>query len=252
MAKLGPVPQKMVTIATEYALSRLPHVAAPYLNSAMVKLMDTAIDGLAAFPSARETAAKHLQRQGDVHKAVSSVIRQHTVMAGVQGVVTNIGGIASMVVGTPINITGLIVIQVRMVACIAHLYGYDLEDPRVRTALVMCLLGERELERHIASQKLPTTPAAVATSPVFDPDFHAQVADHVLAHLISEAAGKGVVKTVGRKTPIIGGGVGGVADWHYTSRVSRCARKYLHIRRPVDVDISHDYVDVHYEEDFSH
>jgi hypothetical protein len=122
-----------------------------------------------------------------------------------------------------------------MVACIAHLYGYDLEDPRVRTALAMCLLGERELDRRIAAQSLPTTPAAVATSPVFDPDFHAQVADQVFHHLLSEAAGKGIVKTVGKKAPLIGGGVGGVTDWHHTSLVSRCARKHLYVRRPVDV-----------------
>jgi len=228
----NPSTQRTLTLAAQYALKRLPHLAGPHLNSAMVKLMDMSLDGVKGFPSARDLAAKHLQRRGNVHGAVQSIIRQHIAMATVQGVVTNIGGLVSMLVGTPVNLTGLIVIQIRMVGCIAHLYGYDLDDQRVRTALAMCLLGEAELERHIAEAKLPSTPAAVATSLVFDPHFHTQVADQVLHHLLSEAAGKGVVKTVGRKTPIIGGGVGGLTDWHNTTMVSRCARKHLPIRRP--------------------
>ncbi|MDR0489100.1 MAG: EcsC family protein [Propionibacteriaceae bacterium] len=232
MPKIGPVPENVVDAVTE-SLMRLPQIAGPRLNSAMVKLIDMAIDGVATLTPARELAAKHLQRHQGVNEAVDSIIRQHILLATIQGVISNIGGIVSMIIGTPINVTGLIVVQVRMVACIAHLHGYDLNDPRVRTALAMCLLGERELDRQIASARLPSTPAAVATSPVFDPHLHAHVADRVLHHLLSEAAGKSVVTTIGRKTPIIGGGIGGMADLLDTRMVSRCARTHFHMRRPV-------------------
>ena len=36
----------------------------------------------------------------------------------------------------PANITGLALIQCRMIAGIAHLRGYDLDDPRVRNAIL--------------------------------------------------------------------------------------------------------------------
>ena len=232
---LGEVPQKMVDVVSEFALNTVPDKVGTSITSAMVTLIDMAIDGVGSFPSARHLAAGHMQRHGNVESAVNSLIRHHTTLATVQGVVTNIGGIVSLVVGTPANITGLIVIQVRMVACIAHLFGYDLDDQRVRTALSMCLLGDKELTRQISAKILPSTPAAVATSLVVDDGFHAQVANHILRHLLGEAAGKGVVKTVAKNIPLIGGGVGGISDWYHTTAVGHCAQKHLPIRRPMMV-----------------
>jgi hypothetical protein len=163
---------------------------------------------------------------------VAAVIRQHLGLAAAQGVVSNIGGALSALVGTPANVTGLIVVQVHLVAAIAHLNGYDIDDPSVRTAIVMCLLGDQELARQIADRRPPSTPLAVATSPAHDVGLYAQVADCVLAHILTDAAGKGLVTFIARKTPIIGGGVGGVADYLATMAVSRCARTQLVTRRP--------------------
>ena len=47
---------------------------------------------------------------------------------------TNIGGVATLPVAIPANITGVAIVQIRMVAAIAHLRGYDLNDNRVRTS----------------------------------------------------------------------------------------------------------------------
>ena len=233
MAKIGPVAQDVIGYVGQAALTALPQVVRPAMNSAMVKLIDMAIDGLGKIPSAKKAAGRQLLRKKDVELAVTAIEHQHEVMAAAQGLVSNIGGVVSAVIGTPINITGIVVVQVRMVACIAHLYGYDLDDPRVRTALAMCLLGERELARQIASRQLPSTPLAVATSPVYDATLHVRVADRVLSEILADAAGKGLVTTIGRKTPVIGGGVGGLADWLDTRAVARCARKQLVPRRPM-------------------
>ena len=233
MPRIGPIPENVVNYVTGLALTKIPQIAAPALTSAMVRLIDASIDGMGKFPSAKQTATRHLARKKDVEKAVDAVVRQHVALAAAQGVVTNIGGIASAIVGMPVNVTGIISVQIHMVACVAHLYGYDIDDPRVRTALTMCLLGERELERQISSQDLPTTPLAVATSPIHDPALLGHVADRVLSHIFAEAAGKGIVVTLGRKAPVIGGGVGGIADWLDTMVVSRCVKKYLVPRRPL-------------------
>ncbi|MCL2736784.1 MAG: EcsC family protein [Propionibacteriaceae bacterium] len=231
MPKIGPIPDTVVGFVQDLALVKLPQAAGPMLTSAMVRLVDMAIDGVGVVPGAKRAAARHLQRTKDVSLAVDSVVRSHVLLATAQGIVTNIGGVVSALIGTPINATGIIVVQTRMVACIAHLHGYDIDDPRVRTAIVMCLLGERELERQITAEELPTTPLAVATSPVRDPGLHAHVADRVLGHILGESAGKGIVTTVGRKAPIIGGGVAGLADWVDTVIVARCARHHLVPRR---------------------
>ena len=71
----------------------------------------------------------------------------------------------------PANITGLALIQCRMVAGIAHLRGYDLDDPRVRNAILACLLGEDAVTTLVKrSRSCPAPPMAMATAPAHDPD----------------------------------------------------------------------------------
>ena len=57
-----------------------------------------------------------------------------------------------------------------MLAGIAHLRGYDLDDPRVRNAILVLMLGEDAVNDMIKKKKLPAPPMALATAPVNDPD----------------------------------------------------------------------------------
>ena len=145
-------------------------VTAQGAGGALRQVIEIAIDGYGRLPSAKTAAARHLQRQaGSADEAISSIIDHHVRLASAQGFVTNIGGLATLPVAIPANITGVATVQVRMVAAIAHLRGYDLNDNRVRTALVMCLMGGEQVAKHIAQGTLPTSPLAVATAPIFDP-----------------------------------------------------------------------------------
>ena len=112
----------------------------------------------------------------------------------------------------PANLTGLALIQCRMIAAVAHLHGYDLADPRVHNAILALLLGEDDVERLVKKRKLPTTPMAMATAPVFDPHLDVIIASEVAAELIAKVAGKRLATTIGRRVPVVGGLVGMSAD----------------------------------------
>ena len=107
-----------------------------------------AIEGVGPLPPAAKAADKQLREQkGDVERAIHEVIENNVRLAGAQGFVTNLGGLMTAAVAIPANITGLALIQCRMVAGIAHLRGYDLADPKVRNAILVCLLGEETDQR---------------------------------------------------------------------------------------------------------
>ena len=109
--------------------------------------------GTGGCPAPRPHAARQLQRHGgSVDGAIAGIIDFHVRLASAQGFVTNLGGVAVMPVTVPANLAGVAVVQVRMVAAIAHLRGYDLDDNRVRTALVMCLLGGEQVAKRIAGR----------------------------------------------------------------------------------------------------
>ncbi len=212
-------------------IATFPQKAMPTAGVWLKRLLDAAVEGVDPLPSARTSAGRYLERRGDADLAIDTLVTQHIAMASAQGFVTNVGGLLTSLVAMPANVTGVVVVQIRMVACIAHLRGYDITDDRVRTAMVMCLLGEESLTEAIASGALPTTPLAVATAPVFDSDLDQLVCERVVGALLSNLGGKHLTSFVGRRIPLIGGGVGAAFDGYATHRIGACAKHHLVNRR---------------------
>jgi hypothetical protein len=211
-------------LATRYA----PGAASGVLR----RVLEVAIDGGGWLPSAKTSAARHLQKHGgSSDRAIDGLVDFHVGLASAQGFVTNIGGVAALPVTLPANVAGVAVVQTRMVAALAHLRGYDLDDNRVRTALIMCLLGGEQVARRIVEGRLPTSPLAIATAPVFDPALDQAVAEVVLGDLFARIGGKNFALALTRRVPLLGGGVGAVMDGIATHEIGRYARSELVTRR---------------------
>ena len=208
-------------------------VASPQVAGGVLRrVLEMGIDGYGRLPSAKAHAARQLQRNGgSVDDAISGIIDFHVRLASAQGFVSNLGGVAVMPVSVPANITGVAIVQVRMVAAIAHLRGYDVGDARVRTAIVMCLLGGEEVAKHILSGELPTSPMAVATAPVFDPELDRQVAEQVVSGLMARIGGKNLALVVTKRVPLLGGGIGAVLDGIATHQIGSYTKGELLRRR---------------------
>ena len=168
-----------------------------------------------------------LRRRGVRHE----VIENHVRFAGAQGFLTNVGGLVTAAVTIPANITGLAVVQCRMIAGIAHLRGHDLDDPRVRNAILATLLGEDSVNSLVKKKKLPAPPMALATAPAHDPQLDVLISSEVAADLITRVAGKRLATTVGRRVPVVGGLVGAGADGYATWKIGRYADRELLPRR---------------------
>lgn len=202
---------------------------APGLTTGFVReALNRAIDGVGPLTPAAYAADKQLTEQrGDVERAIHEVIENNVRIAGAQGFVTNLGGLVTAAVAIPANITGLAVIQCRMVAGIAHLRGHDLDDPRVRNAILATLLGEDQVTDLLRKKKLPATPMALATAPAHDPTIDGTIAAVVATDMITRIAGKRFATQLGRRVPVVGGVVGAGADGIATWRIGRYADREL-------------------------
>jgi hypothetical protein len=202
---------------------------APGLTAAFVReALHRAIHGVGPLPPAAAAADKQLQEQkGDVDRAIHEVIENHVRYAGAQGFLTNLGGLATMTYLVPANITGLALVQCRMVAGIAHLRGYDLTDPRVRNAVLVSMLGEDAVQRLVGSRKIPAPPMALATAPAHDATLDRVISAEVAADLVAKVAGKRVAGSAARRIPLLGGLVGAGADGFLTWQVGRYADREL-------------------------
>jgi hypothetical protein len=207
---------------------------APQVSGGFVRdVLDKAIDGFGPLSAAATAADRRLARaRGDADQAIHDLIEGHVRMAGAQGFVTNLGGFATLVLTMPANVSGLAILQCHEAAGIAHLRGHDLDDRRVRNAVLACLLGPDTVNALIEQGALPASPMTIANATVYDPELHREVASLVTAELLTRLTGRRVIIGFGRRTPLIGGGLGAVADAYWTYRVGRYADSELLAAQP--------------------
>ena len=210
-------------------------VSAPNTTGRLLRrVLEFAIEGSEQLPGARIAAGQQLVRGGSAGDAMEGLIRNHAAMCGAQGFVTNLGGFVTLVVGAPTNLAGVALIQARMVAAIAHLRGYDLNDSRVRHAVLTTLLGKRIVDDLVEKGELPGTPLVLATAPGLDRDLEQLIAQRVVTALLTTVGGKQAVGLIARAIPVVGGGVGAATDSWNTLAVGRYAREQFVSRRPAD------------------
>lgn len=219
-------------LAVEAARQIAPRAVqmAPGFTSAFVReALHRAITGIGPLPGAAFAAEAQLKEQhGNVDKAIRELIQNHVAYAGVEGLATNLGGLVTAALVAPANITGLALIQCRLVAGIAHLRGYDLDDPRVRNAILVTILGDEVVVKMVKKRQLPAPPMAIATAPTHDPNLDGSVSTVLAGELVGRVIGKRLATTLGKRVPVVGGAVGAVADGWSTWRVGRYAdREFL-------------------------
>jgi hypothetical protein len=209
--------------------------AAPSLASGFVRqAFDRAVDGTGPLRGAAAAADRRLdEHEGDVRAAIGSLVDSHVKLAGAQGFVTNLGGFLAMTVTVPANVSGLALLQCHMVGGIAHLRGYELDDPRVRNGVMACMLGRDTVKRLVKKGTLPSTPMAIATAPAYDPALDERISSEVASEMIARVAGKQGAAALAKKMPVLGGGIGAVTDGYLTFQVGQYAAKELRSRRPV-------------------
>lgn len=192
--------------------------------------LERAIDGVGSLLGAARQADRTLREaNGDVEAAVRDLIDVHVKYAGVQGFATNLGGLVTAAATIPANIAGLALVQCHLVAGIAHLRGYDLQDPRVRDAVLVSLLGPSTIKDLVRDGTLPGTPRHIATltraGTGTDPQTEDRVAGLITAELIAGVGGKRLATFVGKRIPLVGGAIGGASDGWSTWQLGRYAAK---------------------------
>lgn len=204
-------------------IAAAPALAPAAAANVLRRVLDIGIDGASKFPGAKAAAASALQKRGSSEQAINSLVKQHLAMAGAQGFLTNLGGFETMAVTMPANVSGMAIVQAHLVAAIAHLRGYDVDDPRVRGAVMMCMIGQKGVQDLVDKGELPS-PMIVATAPVIDESLHATISEKVMNTLVANATGKRVSVIASKKIPLVGGGVGAAADSWSTWAIAQYAK----------------------------
>lgn len=211
------------------AAPRIGRLAPRFTSGFLEKVLDRAIAGVGPFDSAADVARAALEGAGgDVDRATEALVDSHVRLAGAQGFVTNVGGLVTLAVTVPANVTGLVMVQLRLHAAIAELRGLDLAEPGVRSAVMVTLLGHEETDALVRGGRLPGNARWLASHGAGVKDSTTQqVSAAVAADLVGALGGKGLITTLGKRVPLLGGVLGGVSDARATRRLGADAARDL-------------------------
>lgn len=104
-------------------------------------LLSFGLDGKGPLSSAKDLAENALTHAKTREAAVGRVARRAMVGGAAGGFATGVGGFVTMPVAMPVNVFEFYVQAVRMVGAIAHLRGYNVKEPEIRTAILLTLIG---------------------------------------------------------------------------------------------------------------
>ena len=170
-----------------------------------------------------ELAESYQGQHGSPRKDADALIRWQNTKAATSGFLAGIPGILAMPATLPLNLTSVLFIQIRMIAAIAHLGGYDLNNDRVKTLCFSCLCGNAaknilkdvgiEIGKKMAVSALKRLPGKIFI----------QINKAVGFRLLTKFGEKGVIN-VGRAIPFLGGPIGGGFDLIWTNAIGNQAR----------------------------
>jgi hypothetical protein len=183
-------------------------------------LLDAGIDGLGPLKSARELADLARRDTRTPEGAVKKIVRSHVVKGGVGGFVTGVGGFVTMPIALPANVVEFYVGATRMVAAIATLRGYDLDDQQVRSAVLLTLVGSDADEVLAKAGLTGGTGKVVGLVGQQLPPAALLMLNKAIGFRLLRGVGEKAFARLGRAIPLAGGVVGGGIDVWMMKRIA--------------------------------
>ena len=198
-------------------------------ENTMVKVLDSiysnVIDGLPGAETAEELAREYLRESGTLSEKADSLIRWQIAKCSTSGFLTGIGGFLTLPVAIPANLASVIYVQLRMIAAIAYMGGYNPRDDKVKTLAYVCLCGNQAGEIIKESLAVPLAKAmATAAIKQIPAQVLKNINKRVGVRLVTKFGEKGIIN-LGKAIPLFGGIIGGTIDGVTTNTIGETAKK---------------------------
>ena len=188
------------------------------------KLSTAGIHGWGPWKGSIEIAQEHLTTHGNVEKAIQRLIATHVRLACSTGFLAGIGGLITLPVTMPADLTALWLNQARLAGAIAHLRGYDIHSDEVRSVVLISLIGSSASEVLSQAGVQIGTKSAVSAVKQVPGRVLIQINKTVGFRLITKAGTKGIVNLT-KLAPVVGGVIGGGVNFTSTRAVGAWAKK---------------------------
>ena len=195
------------------------------ISKVVTMLLDIGLDGRGPIKSAAQVASAAKKNEGSPEEAIKAVARATMLRGGVGGFVTGLGGFVTMPIALPANVLEFYVQATRMVGAIATLRGYDIKEERIRTAVLLTLVGSKS-DDVLKKAGMATGGGRVASLALRNmPPAALMVVNKAVGFRLMRGVGTKVLGRFGRGVPIAGGFVGGGIDAFMMKKIADQAMK---------------------------
>lgn len=189
------------------------------------KLYEQSVHGIAKVsPPIDELANDYLQKSTNVEDAAKKFISFQIAKCTTSGFITGLGGLITLPVAIPANVGSVLYVQMRMIACLAHMSGYDTHSDQVQTLVYACLAGISidqiiknvgiQFGTKLATEMVKKIPGTVLT----------KINQKVGFRFLTKFGTKGIIN-IGKAIPVVGGVISGGFDFVETKIIANRAYK---------------------------
>ena len=184
------------------------------------KLYSSALNGIPMVSgSIDDLVEDYLSKHGTIEEAVAALVRAQSVKCGFSA---GFGGFIALPVMIPANVSSVFYVQMRMIAAIAKMGGYDVRSDQIKTQIYVCLTGTSVADllkdagikagEQAARSAIKKIPGAVLT----------KINHRIGFRFITKFGEKGVIN-LGKCVPLVGAVIGGGMDVASTRIVGKRA-----------------------------
>ena len=202
-------------------------------------LYGQALNGIPAVSeSVYDLANDYLEHSPSKERAAKALIANQVIKCGTSGFLSGLGGLITLPVAVPANVSSVLYVQMRMIAAVAYIGGYDIQSDQVRTLVYACLTGTGvadllksagiQFGQKLTTSMIKSIPGKTLTA----------INQKVGFRFITKFGEKGILN-LGKMVPVVGGIIGGGVDIAGTRVIGNNAYK-LFIEQelgPVEEDV---------------
>lgn len=176
-------------------------------------LYEKALDGIPLVSKPiDELAYDYLSKNNhSANSAAKSLINYQTLKCGTSGFITGLGGLLTLPVAIPANVSSVLYVQMRMVAAVAQIGGFDTYSDQVQSLAYVCLTGSAATDimkksaikvgERVTLNAIKNIPGKTLTL----------INQKVGMRLFTKFGETGVIN-LGKAIPLVGGVIGGGVD----------------------------------------
>ena len=177
-------------------------------------------------PPVSELANDYLDKYPTKQQACKAMLNNQIIKCTTSGFITGFGGAITIPVSLPANISSVLYVQMRMIACTAYMAGFELNSDQTQTFVYACLAGVSvnalvkqagiKFGVKFANGLIKKIPGKVLT----------KINQKVGFRFITKFGSKGIIN-LGKLVPGVGAVIGGGLDLVETKVISARAYKWF-------------------------